>query len=203
MSSGCRNWDNSISMLSARNFCQREAQISARRLPVPELNWLYVTQAFAESWAAEEVLDWALHRFDRQIAMASGFGPEGLVLIDMAARLRPDIRVFTLDTGVLFPETYELMKTIEHRYGIEVERLKPVLTLEEQEREHGPALWLRTPDRCARNCRLSARGSPRSDAIRLPIERRHRKSSGTQNSAWSKSTPSAIGRATWYGITSE
>jgi phosphoadenosine phosphosulfate reductase len=115
---------------------------------VAELSWLYVTQAFAESWAAEEILDWALHRFDRQIAMASGFGPEGMVLIDMAARLRPDIRVFTLDTGVLFPETYELMKKIEHRYGIEIERVKPALSIEEQEREHGAALWLRTPDRC-------------------------------------------------------
>ena len=51
---------------------------------MPDLSWLNVTQAFAESWAAEEILDWALHRFDRQIAMASGFGPEGMVLIDMA-----------------------------------------------------------------------------------------------------------------------
>ncbi len=51
--------------------------------------------------------------------MASGFGPEGMVLIDMAVRLRPDVRVFTLDTGLLFPETYELMKKIERRYGIE------------------------------------------------------------------------------------
>jgi len=115
---------------------------------VPDLDWLQFTQAFAESWGAEEVLDWALHRFDGQIATASGFGPEGLVLIEMAARLRPDIRVFTLDTGLLFPETYELMRQIESRYGIEIERVKPALTVEEQEREHGPALWLPTPDRC-------------------------------------------------------
>jgi len=115
---------------------------------LPEMNWLYATQAFAESWGADEVLDWALHRFDGQIAMASGFGPEGMALIDMAARLRPDIKVFTLDTGLLFPETYKLMKDVEHRYGIEIERVQPALSVEEQEREHGAALWLRTPDRC-------------------------------------------------------
>ncbi|MBI3646866.1 MAG: phosphoadenylyl-sulfate reductase [Acidobacteriales bacterium] len=115
---------------------------------MPELTWLHTTQAFAESWGAEEILDWSLHRFDRQIAMASGFGIEGIVLIDMAVQLRPDIRVFTLDTGLLFPETYELMEKIERRYGIEVERLKPALTVAEQERQHGPALWLCTPDRC-------------------------------------------------------
>ena len=104
---------------------------------MPDLNWLYVTQAFAESWTAEEIVDWALHRFDGQIEMASGFGPEGLTLIDMAARLRPDIKVFTIDTGVLFPETYELMTKIERRYGIRIDRVKPALTIEEQEREHG------------------------------------------------------------------
>jgi phosphoadenosine phosphosulfate reductase len=105
-------------------------------------------QGFAESWGAEELLDWSLHRFEGQIAMASGFGVEGIVLIDIAVRLRPDVRVFTLDTGLLFPETYELMKKIERRYGIEVERVKPALTVDEQEREQGAALWLRTPDRC-------------------------------------------------------
>jgi phosphoadenosine phosphosulfate reductase len=113
-----------------------------------ERSWLRTMQGFAESWAAQEILDWSLHRFDRQIAMASGFGIEGIVLIDMAVQLRPDIRVFTLDTGLLFPETYELMEKIERRYGIEVERLQPTLTVAEQEREHGPTLWLRTPDRC-------------------------------------------------------
>src|SRR5438874_11750474 len=100
---------------------------------MPELNWLYATQAFAESWAAEEILDWALHRFDRQIAMASGFGPEGMVLIDMAARRRPDIKVFTLDTGVLFPEPYELMKRVERRYGTTAARLEPALTIAPQQ----------------------------------------------------------------------
>src|SRR5512140_3597803 len=98
--------------------------------------WLHSTQEFAESWAAEEVLDWALHRFEGQIAMASGFGVEGIALIDMAVRLRPDIRVFTLDTGLLFPETYELMDKIERRYGIEIERLKPILSVEEQGQKH-------------------------------------------------------------------
>ena len=113
-----------------------------------ELSWLRTSQGFVESWSAEELLDWALHRFERRIEMASGFGPEGIVLIDIATRLRPDIRVFTLDTGLLFPETYDLMREVERRLGIRVERVKPSLSVEEQEQKHGPALWLRTPDRC-------------------------------------------------------
>src|SRR5258708_15265715 len=148
MSCGWRSRGVSIFRLSRQSYYPRRIRRSAWRQTVSDLSWLYVTQAFAESWTAEEMIDWALHRFDGQIAMASGFGPEGLTLIDMAARLRPDIRVFTIDTGVLFPETYELMAKIEQRYGIQVERVKPALTIEEQEREHGAALWLRTPDRC-------------------------------------------------------
>ncbi len=57
-------------------------------------------------------------------------------------------RVFTLDTEFLFPETYDLMDRVEKRYGIKVERVYSVLTPEEQERDHGPALWSRDPDRC-------------------------------------------------------
>lgn len=110
--------------------------------------WLHTTQGFADSWGAEEMLDWALHRFGSGIAMASGFGPEGMVLIDMAARLRPDFRVFTLDTGLLFPETYALMEEVEERYAIQIDRLKPVLTVDQQEHQHGATLWLRDPDSC-------------------------------------------------------
>ena len=113
-----------------------------------ERNWLRTMQGFAESWTAEELLDWALHRFERRVAVASAFGPEGMVLIDIALRLRPDVHVFTLDTGLFFPETYELMDEVERRYGIKIERLKPALTVDEQAAKHGASLWLRSPDRC-------------------------------------------------------
>ena len=102
----------------------------------------------AEQWTAEDVLRWAFATFQQQVEIASGFGVEGVVLIDIAARLRPDLRVFTLDTDFLFPETYALMKRIEERYGIKVERIRSALTPEEQERQHGPELWAQTPDLC-------------------------------------------------------
>jgi len=115
---------------------------------MPERNWLRTMQGFVESWSAEEVLDWALHRFDRRIALASAFGPEGMVLIDIATRLRPDVHVFTLDTGLFFPETYELMEEVEQRYNIKIERVKPALTVDQQAVKHGPLLWLNDSDSC-------------------------------------------------------
>jgi len=105
-------------------------------------------QTLAEHWRPEEVLRWAFHQFQGDVAMASGFGVEGMVLIDLASKVKRDFRVFTLDTEFLFPETYDLMDRVEKRYGIKVERVFSALTPEEQESAHGPALWSRDPDQC-------------------------------------------------------
>lgn len=113
-----------------------------------EREWIQGIQAATESWSAGELLEWALMRFERRIALASAFGPEGMVLIDLATRIRSDVEVFTLDTGLFFPETYELMRKVERRYGITIERVKPALTVEEQAEQHGPSLWWHSPDRC-------------------------------------------------------
>lgn len=106
------------------------------------------TQALAETWDAPEVLQWAFDSFGRHVQMASGFGVEGMVLIDIAARINPDLRVFTIDTGFLFPETYDLIGRVEKRYRIQVERVRPQLTPQGQEEIYGPTLWSVNPDQC-------------------------------------------------------
>ena len=105
-------------------------------------------QELAESWIPERALGWAFETFKKDVAISSAFGAEGMVLIDMASRVHPDFRLFTLDTEFLFPETYDLMERVEKRYGIRVERLYSALTPEEQEKAHGQALWSRDPDQC-------------------------------------------------------
>lgn len=107
-------------------------------------------QETAEGWTPQEVLRWSFEHFGRGVQMASGFGAEGMALIDMAARLTTDLRVFTIDTGFLFPETYELIETVEQRYGIPVERVRSVLDPDQQAEVHGPALWTIDPDRCCK-----------------------------------------------------
>ncbi len=101
-----------------------------------------------EQWSPEDLLRWAFVTFGGYVEIASGFGAEGVVLIDIAARVQPQFRIFTLDTDFLFPETCDLMERIEQRYGIRVEKLKSALTPEHQEHLHGPALWSRDPDAC-------------------------------------------------------
>jgi phosphoadenosine phosphosulfate reductase len=105
-------------------------------------------QSVAESWRPEKLLGWAFETFGESVAISSAFGAEGMVLIDMASRVRKSFRLFTLDTEFLFPETYSLMDQIEQKYGITIERVFPLNSPEEQERVHGPALWQRNPDQC-------------------------------------------------------
>jgi phosphoadenylyl-sulfate reductase (thioredoxin) len=95
-----------------------------------------------------EVLRWAADRFAPRLAFATGFGPEGLVIFDLIARHRLDVDVFTLDTGLLFPETYALWRKLEQKYGRGIRALRPALDLDEQAARHGAYLWEREPDRC-------------------------------------------------------
>lgn len=102
----------------------------------------------AENFSPERALLWAFETFGNRVAISSAFGAEGMVLIDMASRVRKDFRLFTIDTEFLFPETYNLMDRIEEKYGIAIEKVISLLSPEEQERAHGAALWTRDPDLC-------------------------------------------------------
>src|SRR5580658_6081391 len=105
-------------------------------------------QLAAEGWTPEKVLRWAFDSFGREIAISSAFGAEGMVVIDLASRVRRDFSVFTLDTEFLFPETYNLMDQLEERYDIKIEKVYSLLSPEEQARVHGASLWTRNPDEC-------------------------------------------------------
>jgi phosphoadenosine phosphosulfate reductase len=102
----------------------------------------------AETWEPERILAWAFENFGGDVAISSAFGAEGMVLIDMASRIRKDFRIFTMDTEFFFPETYELMEMIERKYGVTIERMYSELSPEEQARTHGAELWRRDPDMC-------------------------------------------------------
>src|SRR5215213_9707742 len=74
-----------------------------------------------EDATAEEVLAVAIEHHHPNLVLACSFQKEESVLIDMLMSIEPAARVFTIDTGVLFPETYETWRKIEDRYGVRVE----------------------------------------------------------------------------------
>jgi phosphoadenosine phosphosulfate reductase len=102
----------------------------------------------------QEVLRWAVDRFGRKLTMATAFGAEGCCLLHMLAEIDADVRVFNLDTGYQFPETLELRERIRDRYGIEVEFVRPEMTVEEYEAEHGGPLYRLRPDQCCHDRKL-------------------------------------------------
>jgi phosphoadenosine phosphosulfate reductase len=75
----------------------------------------------ADDLTAEETVAQALERHHPKLVLACSFQKEESVLIDMLMALEPEARVFTIDTGVLFPETVETWRAVEERYGLNVE----------------------------------------------------------------------------------
>lgn len=73
----------------------------------------------------QEILKAAFDHFNHSEIAVSFSGAEDIALVDMATRLRPDVRVFTLDTGRLFPETYAFFEAARAHYGVEIEVYSP------------------------------------------------------------------------------
>ncbi len=98
-----------------------------------------------EEMSAEEILAFCLREFPGRVALACSFQKEETVLLDMLFGIEPRARVFAIDTHFLFPETYELWRTVEERYDTKVEVFQGP-SAEELAGTHGEGLWERKPD---------------------------------------------------------
>jgi phosphoadenosine phosphosulfate reductase len=81
----------------------------------------------AATWAArspQDILALALTEYSPELGLSFS-GAEDVVLIDMAIKLRMPFRVFSLDTGRLHPETYQVLEKVRTHYGIEIETYLP------------------------------------------------------------------------------
>jgi len=98
-----------------------------------------------ESRPAERILEYVLAAFPGKVSLACSFQKEETVLLDMLFALEPKARVFAIDTHYLFPETYELWREVERRYGTKVEVFEGP-SPEKLTATHGEDLWERKPD---------------------------------------------------------
>jgi phosphoadenosine phosphosulfate reductase len=95
-----------------------------------------------ENKTAEEVLIWADSTFGKRIALASSFGLEDVVLIDMWVKINPKAKIFTLDTGRLPQATYNVIEEIRQRYKVNIEFYFPdTKKVEEMLNKYGPNLF--------------------------------------------------------------
>tara|TARA_B100000029_G_scaffold117711_1_gene110946 strand:+ start:452 stop:1153 length:702 start_codon:yes stop_codon:yes gene_type:complete len=81
----------------------------------------------SESKSAEELIQWCMDQYGLKAGLACSFGMEDMVLIDIIAKLKGPITIFTLDTGRLHEETYEIMDRVRSHYGLKIKTYFPNL----------------------------------------------------------------------------
>ncbi|MFC5996861.1 phosphoadenylyl-sulfate reductase [Pseudonocardia hispaniensis] len=95
---------------------------------------------------AERVLAWTTATFGDRFIVASNM--QDAVLIDLAARAKPDVAVLFLDTGYHFAETIGTRDAVAATYDVRIVEARPAQTVAEQDASHGADLFAREPDRC-------------------------------------------------------
>lgn len=102
-----------------------------------------------------EILSWAAEEFGGGVTFASSLGLEDQVLLDMICKAGLDIPVFSLDTGRLFPEVYDLIELNRSRYGVEIELYCPdAAAVEELVNSEGPSLFRKSVELRKSCCRV-------------------------------------------------
>src|SRR5690625_853434 len=95
------------------------------------------------------VIKWAFKEYKDRILYACSFGAEGIVLIDVIAKINPRAKIIFLDTDLHFKETYSLIEKVKQKYPeLNIVMTKPLLTLEQQAKSYGDKLWERQPNVC-------------------------------------------------------
>lgn len=72
-----------------------------------------------------QLLSWVLNEYGNKVALSSSMGAEDQVLTDMVLKMKSDARIFTLDTGRLFSETYDLIDRTNKKYNTRIEVMFP------------------------------------------------------------------------------
>ena len=121
--------------------------------PLTYTNWRPDSDRFShedETRGARPLLEWAYGNYAAdELVYASSFGAEAIVLIDLIQQIRSDAHLIFLDTGLHFPETYEVIDQIKSRFSrLRIECKSPSLNLDEQAAQYGADLWTRDADLC-------------------------------------------------------
>jgi phosphoadenosine phosphosulfate reductase len=139
-----RKWDKPLanSLFVYREVVQMQTALTSRPSEVAALS------AEFETASAIDILRWAFDRFGRSAAIGTSFQGAGLVTIHHAVAAGFPLSVFTIDTGLLFPETLELKTRLESYFGIAIESLVPDRTVAQQSEDIAPELWRSNPNLC-------------------------------------------------------
>jgi phosphoadenosine phosphosulfate reductase len=109
------------------------------------MNTTYNTELLNKQWtglSADQILQNALSTFGDKITFATSLGAEDQVITYLISKINKSASIFTLDTGRVFPETYDLLHRTINRYGIEIKSYYPdTLQVEEMVNAKGINLF--------------------------------------------------------------
>jgi phosphoadenosine phosphosulfate reductase len=108
-----------------------------------------------KGFSPEEVLQYFVQDYGKKIAFSSSLGAEDQVLTHMICDIDKSTRIFTLDTGRMFPETYKLIEKTNSRYKIKIEIFFPDYTqVENMVREKGINLFYESIENRKQCCHI-------------------------------------------------
>ena len=87
--------------------------------------------------SAEERVAWALQHLPGQHMVSSSFGAQAAVMLHLVSRQAQDIPVVVIDTGYLFPETYQFIDELTDRLSLNLKVYRPTVSAAWQEARHG------------------------------------------------------------------
>ncbi len=101
-----------------------------------------------EDAAPQRILEHIVDTFGERAVVVTSFQMTGVVTLHMLQAIAPGFPVMTLDTGLLFPQTVNFIDELEHRWNLNLTRVRPRLSVEQQAGCYGDKLWERSPDYC-------------------------------------------------------
>jgi phosphoadenosine phosphosulfate reductase len=115
---------------------------------LPDREHLHLLAENFERSYPHEIIAWASHTYGDGLVMATGFGPEGIVIMHIVSQVAPKTKIFYLDTDLFFPETYALRDELQQRFNLSFERVATTVGLDQQTEQYGPELWSHDPNLC-------------------------------------------------------
>jgi len=134
-------------MESKRPMEQTRSAVVSRGLSLTLDDDLEKLNAEFEDWSALDLIRWAADEFGDDLAVSSSFGADSAVMLHLATRIKPDVKIITVDTGFLFPETIQFREQLTRRMNLNLFVYRPVIDREAFLAEHGK-MWRSSPDAC-------------------------------------------------------
>ena len=131
----------------SKNSAKPKAAATENERDWSHLVFTRLSQRFDQG-SASDVLHWAVQTFGVGLSIGTAFGASGVVLMDLALQIQPDVDIFYVDTGYFFPETEQLIDRLQNHYQRSFRRVSTVLTIAEQSKRYGPQLHQNDPDLC-------------------------------------------------------